>query len=88
MKEVFPEGGLSWIPVNEQGKASWMEGIAWKKIRWQEPARRMLAEGTEGMGRGWGGSPQTKKGPGHQAIGHRECSTLEKSTIGQGRAGG
>lgn len=40
----------------------------------------MLVEGTEGMGRGWGGPPQTKKGAEHQALGHRECSTQEKST--------
>lgn len=80
MEEVFPEGGLSWVPVSEQVKASWAEGTAWTKIRRQEPARRMLTKGTEGMGRGWGGPPQTKKGPGRQAIGHRECSAQEKST--------
>lgn len=50
------------------------------KIRRQEPARKMLAEGTEGRGRGWGDPPQTTKGPGCQAIGHRESSTQEKSS--------
>lgn len=44
--------------MSEQGKASWAEGTACTKIRRQEPARRMLAEGTKGMGKGWG-----QKGP-------------------------
>lgn len=48
----------------------------------------MLAEGTEGRGRGWGGPPQTTKGPGCQAIGHRESSTQEKSSTCMLRLGG
>lgn len=48
----------------------------------------MLAEGTGGRGRGWGGPPQTTKGPGCQAIGHRESSAQEKSSTCMLRLGG
>lgn len=80
--------------MSEQGQAFQAEGMAGTKIRRQERAWRMLAEGTAGGSgdRGWDEPPQTNKGPGPQAIGHGERDAQEKAAESafrpdRGRAG-
>lgn len=76
--------------MREQVKVFQAEGTACTKIGRQEPAERMLVEGTEGR---WAGArvgpPQTfKKGPRLEAMGHRKCCAQEKSTKGTLRLDG